>query len=220
MTRQNVETDLFKMGKILTGISSILQMRKKTLSGADLCLHSSKEKNMASPGSPPPPMTGSSSFPSNTLGVSFIHSLQDLPRDHPRCQGCGTGCLEGPPEPLGRMTDFRVTPVQLPPGLETTELDTANPSPLMAISGFGPNTLLFPTRKSRPLEPWEKKSSFMPWCQCLTRPWLSSRVERALDKVSGPVLKPRLCHVNIPGTQGKCPDLPPEMADPKGKNEH
>ena len=42
-------TDLFKMGKNLTGISSSVQMRKKHSAGA-------KEKNRASPGSPPPPM--------------------------------------------------------------------------------------------------------------------------------------------------------------------
>lgn len=47
---------------------------------------------------PPPTLT---SFSRNTLGVSSIHSLQNLPREYPGPHGCRTGCPPGSRQPTG-----------------------------------------------------------------------------------------------------------------------
>lgn len=45
-------------------------------------------------------------------------------------------------------------------------------------------------------------------------------MERALDKDSGLVVQASALPRHHPQNLSKTPDLPPEMADPKGKNEH
>lgn len=80
----------------------VFYKRGRTLGTAAPCSHGSQDENRVGLGPPPPPPpTTLSSFSRNTLGVSSIHSLQNLPREYPGPQGCQTGCPPGSRQPTG-----------------------------------------------------------------------------------------------------------------------